>query len=62
MDCFYVNDEPESKLLYTETIKLYCIALYICLAVYMSAPFCTLCMHKLCMYICVCLPLLELVY
>ena len=22
---FYVNDEPESKFLYTETIKLYCI-------------------------------------
>ena len=24
-ECFYVNDEPESKFLYTETIKLYCI-------------------------------------
>ena len=24
---FYVNDEPESKFLYTETIKLYCIVL-----------------------------------
>ena len=23
IDCFYVNDEPESKFLYTETIKLY---------------------------------------
>ena len=23
--CFYVNDEPESKFLYTETIKLYCM-------------------------------------
>ena len=23
---FYVNDEPEGKFLYTETIKLYCIA------------------------------------
>ena len=22
---FYVNDEPESKFLYTETIKLYCV-------------------------------------
>ena len=22
---FYVNDEPEGKFLYTETIKLYCI-------------------------------------
>ena len=25
---FYVNDEPEGKFLYTETIKLYCIVLY----------------------------------
>ena len=25
---FYVNDEPESKFLYTETLKLYCILLY----------------------------------
>ena len=25
IECFYVNDEPESKFLYTETIKLYCI-------------------------------------
>ena len=25
---FYVNDEPESKFLYIETIKLYCIVLY----------------------------------
>ena len=25
---FYVNDEPGSKFLYTETIKLYCIVLY----------------------------------
>ena len=25
---FYVNDEPESRFLYTETIKLYCIVLY----------------------------------
>ena len=24
---FYVNDEPEGKFLYTETIKLYCITL-----------------------------------
>ena len=24
----YVNDEPEGKFLYTETIKLYCIVLY----------------------------------
>ena len=24
IECFYVNDEPESKFLYTETIKLYC--------------------------------------
>ena len=24
---FYVNDEPEDKFLYTETIKLYCIVL-----------------------------------
>ena len=23
IECFYVNDEPESKFLYTETIKLY---------------------------------------
>ena len=28
IECFYVNDEPESKFLYTETIKLYCIVLY----------------------------------
>ena len=27
IECFYVNDEPESKFLYTETIKLYCIVL-----------------------------------
>ena len=25
---FYVNDEPESKFLYTETITLYCIVLF----------------------------------
>ena len=25
-ECFYVNDEPDSKFLYTQTIKLYCIA------------------------------------
>ena len=25
IECFYVNDEPESKFLYIETIKLYCI-------------------------------------
>ena len=25
---FYVNDEPEGKFLYTETIKLYCVVLY----------------------------------
>ena len=25
---FHVNDEPESKFLYTETIKLCCIVLY----------------------------------
>ena len=25
LNVFYVNDEPESKFLYTETIKLYCI-------------------------------------
>jgi len=25
IECFYVNDERESKFLYTETIKLYCI-------------------------------------
>ena len=25
---FYVNDEPEGKFLYTETIKVYCIVLY----------------------------------
>ena len=24
IECFYVNDEPECKFLYTETIKLYC--------------------------------------
>ena len=24
---FYVNDEPEGKFLYTETIKLYCVVL-----------------------------------
>ena len=28
IECFYVNDEPESKFLYRETIKLYCIVLY----------------------------------
>ena len=28
IEYFYVNDEPESKFLYIETIKLYCIALY----------------------------------
>ena len=27
-ECFYVNDEPDSKFLYTQTIKLYCIVLY----------------------------------
>ena len=27
IECFYVNDEPESKFLYIETIKLYCIVL-----------------------------------
>ena len=27
IDCFYINDEPESKFLYTETIKLYCIVI-----------------------------------
>ena len=27
LNVFYVNDEPESKFLYTETIKLYCIVL-----------------------------------
>ena len=27
IECFHVNDEPESKFLYTETIKLYCIVL-----------------------------------
>ena len=27
IECFYVNDDPESKHLYTETIELYCIAL-----------------------------------
>ena len=27
---FYVNDEPEGKFLYTETIKLYCSAVYVC--------------------------------
>ena len=25
IECFYVNDEPESKFLHIETIKLYCI-------------------------------------
>ena len=25
---FYVNDEPEGKFLYTETIKLYCIVIF----------------------------------
>ena len=25
IECFYISDEPESKFLYTETIKLYCI-------------------------------------
>ena len=25
IECFYVNDDPESKFLYTQTIKLYCI-------------------------------------
>ena len=30
---FYVNDEPEGKFLYTETIKLYCItSVYKCYA------------------------------
>ena len=27
MECFYVNVQPESKFLYRETIKLYCITL-----------------------------------
>ena len=27
---FYVNDDPESKFLYTETIKLYCILFLFC--------------------------------
>ena len=26
---FYVNDDPEGKFLYTETIKLYCILMYL---------------------------------
>ena len=30
IECFYVNDEPESKFLYTDTIKLYCIVLHLC--------------------------------
>ena len=30
IEFFYVNDEPESKFLYTETIKLYCIVLHLC--------------------------------
>ena len=25
IECFYVNDEPQSKFLYIETIKMYCI-------------------------------------
>ena len=25
---FYVNDEPEGKFVYTQTIKLYCVVLY----------------------------------
>ena len=29
LNVFYVNDEPESKFLYIETIKLYCIVLYL---------------------------------
>ena len=32
-----VNDEPESKFLYTETIKLYCIVLY-CISSYHYVP------------------------
>ena len=32
IECFSVNDEPESKFLYTETIKLYCIVLNVCMA------------------------------
>ena len=27
-ECFYVNDEPGSNFLYTETIKLCCVVLY----------------------------------
>ena len=34
--CFYVNDEPESKFLSIETIKLYCIVLY-CIYILLSA-------------------------
>ena len=29
IECFYVNGEPESKFLYTETIKLYCIMMFL---------------------------------
>ena len=32
IECFYVNDEPESKFLYTETVKLHCIVLYCAVA------------------------------
>ena len=28
IECFYVDDEPEGKFLYTETIKLYCIVCF----------------------------------
>ena len=47
IECFYVNDEPESKFPYTETIKLYCIVLY-CIVLY--------CIHCLA-FTCHCIPL-----
>ena len=33
----------------------YFVQLFVCMPVYMPVPFCILCMHNLCMYICICL-------
>ena len=46
IECFYVNDEPESKFLYIETIKLHCIVLY-CIVLYSSV------IIQLCRLVCI---------
>ena len=41
IECFYVNNEPESKFLYIETIKLYCIVLYCIVTPKIRIVFCS---------------------